>query len=131
MTVAATANLTTATAALSHHAFQGTVDVDTDVHVTATLMRVDWINPHTWLHFDITSPDGRVLQDVKMETLSVSAMRQAGIDSATLPLGKQYEVTYFPNRDGTAGGYVTLMVLPDGRVFDVMNRGKLVDRVPK
>ncbi len=128
MTIAAAANLTVATTALSHHAFQGTVDTDTDVHVVATLIKVDWINPHTWLHFDVASPDGSVLPDVKMETLSVTAMRQAGIESTTFALGEKYQVTYYPNRDGTAGGFVNRMVLPDGRIFDIKNR-KLTDPI--
>jgi hypothetical protein len=56
----------------------------------------------------------------------MTALRQAGLDNDSLPPGDGYDVTYYPNRDGSAGGFMTRMVLPDGRVFDIKNRGKLV-----
>ena len=120
------AGLLSTSATFAHHAVQATVDIDKNVEVVATLIKVDWINPHAWMHFDMTMPDGSVVNDVKVESLAMTALHQAGLDSNSLLLGDGYDVTFYPNRDGSAGGFMTRMVLPDGRIFDIQNRGKVV-----
>lgn len=106
-------------AAQAHHAVQASVDIDKSVVVKATLTKVDWVNPHTWMRFDIPQPDGKVAKDVMVESLGIAALRRVGIDSkSALKVGEVYEIRYFPNRDGSPGGFMHKMVLPDGREFD-------------
>ena len=63
---------------------------------------------------------------------SRTALRQVGIDSkSALKVGDIYEITYYPNRDGTAGGFMSKMVLPDGRVFDTKNTDPTAVPAPK
>ena len=108
--------------ASAHHAVYASVDVTTNIETTAKLTKVDWINPHTWMHFDITWPDGTVSKKVMIESLGIAALRQVGIDSkSALKVGAVYDITFYPNRDGTMGGFMSKMVLPDGRVFDTKN----------
>ena len=122
----AVAAMAVAPVAVAHHAVQGTVNTEVSVQTAATLIKVDWINPHTWLHFDVAMPDGKQLHDVMVESMGTTALHQAGMDEDVLDLGATYDVTYFPNRDGSAGGFLTRLVLPDGRIYDIKNRGKLV-----
>jgi hypothetical protein len=118
--------------ASAHHAVQASVDVNTNIQAKAKLTKIDWINPHTWMHFDIPMPDGKVQKDVLVESLGIAALRQLGIDSkSALKVGDLYEITYYPNRDGTAGGFMSKMVLPDGRVFDTKNTDPTAVPVPK
>ncbi len=120
--VAAVAQMLSGMPASAHHSVQATVDINTDVRTKATLTKVDWINPHTWMHFDITGADGRIQKNVLIESLGISALRQIGIDSrSALKVGEIYEITYYPYRDGSAGGFMTKMVLPDGRTFETKN----------
>jgi hypothetical protein len=106
----------------AHHAVQASVDINTNINTKATLTKIDWINPHTWMHFDITWPDGTVSKKVMIESLGIAALRQVGIDSkSALKVGEIYDITFYPNRDGTMGGFMSKMVLPDGRVFDTKN----------
>jgi hypothetical protein len=105
--------------AQAHHAVQASVDINTNVQAKGILTRIDWINPHTWMHFDVTLPDGTVQKNVAVESLGIGALRQAGIDSAAaLKVGQSYDITYYPNRNGTPGGFMSRMVLPNGIVFD-------------
>ena len=108
--------------AFAHHAVQASVDINSNIETKAVLTKIDWINPHTWMHFDVTNPDGTVTKNVLVESLGIAALRQVGIDSkSALKVGDTYDITFYPNRDGTPGGFMSKMVLPDGRVFDTKN----------
>ncbi|MEI8180954.1 DUF6152 family protein [Aestuariivirga sp.] len=105
----------------AHHAVQASVDVDKTVEVKAILTRIDWINPHTWMHFDVKDAAGKV-QKIDVESLGIAALRRVGVDSkSALKVGDTYTIGYYPNRDGSPGGFMAKMVLPDGRTFDTKN----------
>jgi len=111
---AGAALLLTGMPASAHHAVQASVDINSNIETKAVLTKIDWINPHTWMHFDITMPDGTVQKNVLVESLGIAALRQVGIDSkSAMKVGDVYTITYYPNRDGTAGGFMSKMVLPD------------------
>jgi hypothetical protein len=119
---AAAAVLSTGVPATAHHAVQASVDITQTIEAKATLTRVDWINPHTWMRFDVTMPNGEVQKNVMVESLGIQAFRQVGIDSSrALKVGDVYTIKYFPNRNGTPGGFMTTMTLPDGRSFSAEN----------
>ncbi len=108
--------------ASAHHAVQASVDINTTIEAKAVLTRVDWINPHTWMRFDVTLPNGKVEKNVMVESLGIQAFRQVGIDSSrALKVGDTYTIKYFPNRNGSPGGFMTTMTLPDGRSFSAEN----------
>jgi hypothetical protein len=44
----------------AHHSFWVEFDVNNPVQLEGTVTRMEWINPHVWLHIDVTSPDGTV-----------------------------------------------------------------------
>lgn len=103
----------------AHHAVQASVDVDNVVETKAVLTKIDWINPHTWMRFDITLPNGKVEKNVMIESLGIAALRRLGVDSkSALKVGDVYTIGYFPNRNGKPGGFMDMMILPDGRKFD-------------
>jgi hypothetical protein len=117
---AAVALLGVAVSAHAHHAIYATVDINNPIEARAILTKIDWINPHTWMHFDIVALDGRIQKDVMIESLGITALRQVGINSkSALKVGEVYQITYYPQRDGTPGGFMKAMTLPDGRVFDI------------
>lgn len=94
------------------------VDINRSIETKAVLTRIDWMDPHTIMHFDITLPDGMVQKNVLIESLGIASLRQVGIDSnTTLQVGGTYTITYYPYRDGEPGGFISKMVLPDGRTF--------------
>ena len=120
------------TPADAHHAIGATVDTNREIVRDMVLTKIDWINPHTWMHFDITMPDGTVQKNVLVESLGIAALRQVGIDSkSAMKVGDVYTITYYPNRDGTAGGFMSKMVLPDGRTFDTKNTDPTAVPAPK
>ena len=45
----------------AHHAFQAEFDDKKPVHLTGKVTKMEWINPHAWIHIDVTEPDGKKL----------------------------------------------------------------------
>ena len=43
---------------VAHHAFSAEFDANRPIHFQGTVTKVEWINPHTWIHMDITQVDG-------------------------------------------------------------------------
>jgi Family of unknown function (DUF6152) len=118
--------------AFAHHAVQASVDINLNVETKAILTRVDWINPHTWMRFDVLNADGTVTKDVMVESLGIAALRQAGITSRdALKVGDTYTITYYPMRNGEQGGFMSRMVLPDGRMFDTKTLDPTAVGAPK
>ena len=103
----------------AHHAVQASVDINVNVEAKGVLTKVDWINPHTWMHFDLTNPDGTIQKNVMVESLGINAFRKFGINSAAaMKIGEVYDITYYPLRTGNPGGFMSRMIMPDGFVFD-------------
>ena len=52
--------LLAAVPALAHHAFSAEFDAKRPVTLRGTVVKVEWINPHSWFHVDVKQPDGKV-----------------------------------------------------------------------
>ena len=44
---------------LSHHSFAAVFDVSRPVDITGTVTRIDWTNPHAWIHLEVIGEDGK------------------------------------------------------------------------
>ena len=55
--VLAVASLLAPPAALAHHGF-GNFAMDEDITLSGVVTKMDFVNPHSWVHFDVTKPDG-------------------------------------------------------------------------
>jgi hypothetical protein len=122
LTAAASAALLSGMPAFAHHAVQASVDINKSMAAEGILTKVDWVNPHIWMHFDFVRPDGSLQRGVIVEGLGIAALRKGGIDSkAALHVGEKFQLTYYPWRSGKPGGFMNSMILPDGRSFDVTN----------
>ena len=50
----------TAVSLRAHHAFAAEFDAKKPVHFEGTVTKMEWVNPHVWLHIDVKKPDGTV-----------------------------------------------------------------------
>ncbi len=104
----------------AHHAVQAQFDVNQTVEKQGKLVKIDWINPHTYMHFDVTE-DGEVKR-YAVESLGVTGLRRAGIDSkSSFQVGGAFTFVINPSRNGSPTGLLVTLVFPDGRRFDVRN----------
>jgi hypothetical protein len=104
----------------AHHAVQAQFDVNQLVEKKGVLVKIDWINPHTYMHFDVTE-EGAVKR-YAIESLGVVGLRRVGIDSkSSFQVGGAFTFTINPSRNGSPTGLLVTLIFPDGRRFDVKN----------
>ncbi len=98
--------------ALAHHSF-AMFDQTQVVSVSGTVTRFDWQNPHAWLYLS-TVDDGGTEAAYSFETSSPSSLSSTGWTPESVHEGDQVDIDFHPLRDGTNGGQLRTIWLPDG-----------------
>lgn len=104
--------------ALAHHSVAGQFDVTQILTLTGTVSKVDWMNPHIYIHLDVKAEDGQVAT-WRLESVPTAMARKAGLSKSMLMAGGMpVTVDIYPARDGTPHlGFILKMILPDGRYY--------------
>ena len=100
----------------AHHAFAAEFDADKPLDLTGKVTKVKWVNPHSWLYFDVKGADGNVT-NWGVEFGTPNALARKGLAKTDLPLGTQVHVKGYRSKNGGAFGYSVTLSLPDGRTF--------------
>jgi hypothetical protein len=101
----------------AHHAVNAQFDVTKNVLLTGVLTKVEIINPHSYIHFDVTGP-GKKVTTWSIETGAPGALRRAGLSLRdALKVGNTYKFVICPSRNGSPTGLMSGITLPDGRSF--------------
>src|SRR6266540_5075027 len=87
---------TLAAPAFAHHG-PGTFELNKTVTLKGKLARIDLINPHSWLYFDVTDADGKVSHH-RCEMRSVHVLRRSGWSKELFPVGQRITVEAAPDR---------------------------------
>ena len=102
--------------ALAHHG-GAEYDLGKTVEFKAKLTRVELINPHAWIYFDVTETDGKVSHH-RCEMRSVHVLRRSGWTKELFPVGQQITIEASPNRTDPASCYLQTILAADGTRMD-------------
>jgi Family of unknown function (DUF6152) len=83
----------------AHHAFATEFDASRPVLLRGEVSKVEFINPHSWIHINVENEDGSVTEWM-IEGGSPNALLRRGIDRNTLPIGTVIIVDGYGSRDG-------------------------------
>jgi hypothetical protein len=119
---AGAAVLMTATAALAHHSFAAEFDANQPVQLRGAVAKVEWINPHTWIHIDVKDADGKVVRWM-VEGGTPNTLLRRGITRNSLPQGTEILVDGYKAKNGTNRANGRDITFPDGRKLFVGSSG--------
>jgi hypothetical protein len=108
--------LACSTSALAHHG-AGTFDLSKSVTYTGTLTRIELINPHSWLYFDVKDDSGRVSKH-RCEMRSVHVLRRSGWTKDLFPVGQRINITASPDRADPNSCYLQTILFANGSRMD-------------
>jgi hypothetical protein len=98
----------------AHHAFAAEFDATQPITLRGTVTRVEWINPHTWIHIDVKDADGKVVEWM-IEGGTPNTLLRNGIDKKSLPAGTEIVVDGYRAKSGLNRANGRDITLADGR----------------
>ncbi|MDE0002251.1 MAG: DUF6152 family protein [Rhodospirillaceae bacterium] len=99
-----------------HHAFSVEFDVELPLTLTGTVTRVEMINPHSWIHIEVTGDDGETTVWM-IEGGSPNALYRRGITRDLVPVGSELTVNGYQARDRSNRAVGRDITFSDGRAL--------------
>ena len=112
--VAAAALLSSGPVALAHHAFAAEFDSTKPVKLRGKITKMEWINPHAWMHIQVVGEDGTA-QDWMIEAGPPGALVRRGWTKTSVEPGTEVLVEGYQASDGAFRANGRDVTFPDGR----------------
>jgi hypothetical protein len=106
--------LSNASAVLAHHSFAAEFDADKPVKLVGTVTRVEWINPHSWIHVNVKNPDGTVTEWA-IEGGTPNTLLRRGLNKNSLPVGTELIIDGYQAKAGGPRANGRDLTFADGR----------------
>ena len=98
----------------AHHAFAAEFDAKKPLKLQGRVTKVEWINPHSWIHIDVKNQDGTVTNWM-VEGGSPNALIRRGLTKNSLPEGTEILVDGYQAKDGSNRANGRDITFPDGK----------------
>ena len=106
----------------AHHAFGAEFDPNLPILLKGPVVKVEWINPHTWIHVEVTKKDGA--KEVWMvEGGTPNSLLRRGLKRDTLKPGQTVIVDGYQAKDRSNRANGRDVTLPDGQKFFLGSSG--------
>lgn len=102
----------------AHHSFAAEYDINKPVTLKGTVTKVDWINPHVYLHLDVKDASGKVTPWA-LTTYSPAALRRIGATRANFGQGEAVTVLAYHAKDGSNLAFLRRMTFADGHTVEL------------
>jgi hypothetical protein len=108
----------------AHHSVTGQFDASKHATLKGTITKIEWINPHTYIHIDVPDEKG-VVTSWRFESLPTAMLRKAGLSPDLLMNGDgKVTATVLLARDGTQHlGYLLKLSYEDGHFYQLAAEG--------
>ena len=109
-------------AVVAHHAFSAEFDANRPVQLTGVVTRMEWVNPHSWIHIDVRRPDGTV-EKWMVEGGTPNTLIRRGIRKQDLLPGTEIKVDGYQAKDGGLRANGRNLTLANGRALFLGSSG--------
>jgi hypothetical protein len=99
--------------ARAHHSFAAEYDSKQMLTLTGTISKVDWTNPHIYIHLDVKDPSGKVTT-WSLEGYPPNTLKRTGFTRGLLKEGETVTITAYKSKDGSNTGAGREVTFPDG-----------------
>ena len=100
----------------AHHAFSAEFDADKPIDFSGAVSKLEWVNPHAWIHLDVKMPDGKT-ETWMIEAGSPNVLLRRGFNKSMVPVGTVIRVKGFAAKGAARKANGGEMTLPNGRVL--------------
>ena len=102
---------------LAHHSFAAEFDASKPVTLHGTITKLEWINPHSWLHVDVKNDDGTTTEWM-IEAATPNTLLRRGFTRDTVKAGTEITVIGYQAKSGAHRANGRDLILADGsRLF--------------
>jgi hypothetical protein len=106
----------------AHHAFSAEFDANKHLQLTGTIAKVEWVNPHVWIHIEVKKPGGTV-ESWGVEAGTPAVLFRRGFTKQVLAPGTEIVVDGYQAKDASQRMNGRDLRLPDGRSLFVGSSG--------
>ena len=100
--------------AIAHHAFSAEFDANRPLHLEGVVTEMEWINPHAWVHIEITKDDG-TKEEWMVEGGTPNTLFRRGFTQDSLAVGTEIIVDGYQAKDGSQKMNGRDLTFRDGR----------------
>jgi hypothetical protein len=107
----------------AHHSFAAEFDAKRPVKLRGTVVKMEWINPHSWIHIDVKDAATGKVERWMVEGGAPNALLRRGWNRNSLPVGTKIKVQGFHATDGAFRANGRDITLADGSKLFVGSSG--------
>lgn len=101
----------------AHHAFSAEFDFNKPIKMTGVVTKVEFINPHSWIHIDVKDEATGTITSWMIEGGSPNVLFRRGVNKDSLPKGTVVVVDGYLAKDGSRKANGRNVTLADGKTL--------------
>jgi hypothetical protein len=99
--------------AMAHHSFAAEYDSATIITLTGVVTKVEWTNPHMYIHLDVKDAAGKVT-NWALEGYPPNTLKRTGFTRDSVKEGDTITITAYKAKDGSNMGAGREVTFQDG-----------------